>query len=102
MVVSLLLLGSCQTVEPVRNDADVGGHAVSAAPEAGSVSLDLLVGSDSQVLEATVGKTSGFQKIDEAAVQHALQAWRFTPGTVNDKPPAFRQKVKVTFKAVDH
>lgn len=69
--------------------------------EEGSVTVDLLVGPDGKVLEAKVGTSSGYPRLDEAAVKHALRAWRFTPGTENGKPVAFRHQVKVTFKIVD-
>jgi hypothetical protein len=35
--------------------------------------------------------------LDDAALQHALQHWRFTPGTENGKPVAMWYSVRAVF-----
>ncbi len=66
--------------------------------EEGSVVLQVLVGPDGAVKDGKVQKSSGFPRLDEAALKHALRAWRFTPGTEDGTPVATWHSVKVTFK----
>jgi len=66
--------------------------------EEGSVVLQVLVGVDGNVQDGKVQKSSGFPRLDEAALKHALRAWRFTPGTEDGAPVATWHSVKVTFK----
>ncbi len=69
--------------------------------EAGSVVLALLVGEDGKVKEAKVETSSGFPRLDEAAVKEALRRWKFIPGTEEGKPTTMWHKVKVTFRLED-
>lgn len=66
--------------------------------EEGSVILQVMVGTDGKVQEAKVQTSSGFPRLDEAALKHALRAWRFNPGTEDGKPVAMWHSIKVTFK----
>ena len=66
--------------------------------EEGSVVLQVLVGPDGSVQDGKVQTSSGFPRLDEAALKHALRAWRFTPGTEDGTPVATWHSVKVTFK----
>ena len=66
--------------------------------EEGSVVLQVLVGVDGKVQDGKVQTSSGFPRLDEAALKHALRAWRFTPGTEDGKPVTAWHSVKVTFK----
>jgi len=66
--------------------------------EEGSVVLQVLVGPDGKVQDAKVQTSSGKARLDEAALKHALRAWRFTPGTEDGKPVTTWHSVKVTFK----
>lgn len=66
--------------------------------EQGSVVLQVLVGADGKVQDGKVQKSSGFSRLDEAALKHALRAWRFTPGTEDGKPVTAWHSVKVTFR----
>jgi protein TonB len=66
--------------------------------EEGSVVLALLVGEDGKVKEAKVETSSGFARLDEAAVKEALRRWTFKAGSEDGKPKAMWHKVKVTFK----
>mgnify|MGYP003406633713 CR=1 FL=1 len=66
--------------------------------EEGSVVLQVLVGPDGKVQDGKVQKSSGFPRLDEAALKHALRAWRFTPGSEDGNPVTTWHSVKVTFK----
>jgi protein TonB len=66
--------------------------------EEGSVVLQVLVGADGSVMDGKVQTSSGFPRLDEAALKHALRAWRFTPGTEDGAPVQTWHSVKVTFK----
>lgn len=66
--------------------------------EEGSVVLQVLVGADGKVQDGKVKTSSGFPRLDEAALKHALRAWRFTPGTEDGVPVTAWHSVKVTFK----
>ncbi len=66
--------------------------------EEGSVVLQVLVATDGSVKDGKVQTSSGFPRLDEAALKHALRAWRFTPGTEDGTPVQTWHSVKVTFK----
>ena len=55
--------------------------------EEGTVRLRFLIGTEGQVLQAEVEKSSGFPRLDEAA-RAALAKCQFRPGTVDGKPEA--------------
>lgn len=69
--------------------------------EAGTVVLEVVVAEDGTVQDATVVTSSGYERLDQAAVAHAKRAWRFIPGTEDGKPVAMRKQMKVTFKITD-
>jgi protein TonB len=56
------------------------------AKEQGITTLQLYVSESGRVTDAKVAKSSGFQKLDAAAVEFAKRKWRYVPGTVNGKP----------------
>jgi protein TonB len=66
--------------------------------EEGSVILQVLVGPDGTVQDGKVQQSSGHTRLDEAALKHALRAWRFTPGTDGGKPITMWKTIKVTFQ----
>lgn len=66
--------------------------------EEGQVVLLLTVDEEGRVIEATVDKSSGFERLDEAAVREATRRWRLIPGTVNGKPSTMQHRIAVTFK----
>ena len=66
--------------------------------EEGSVVVQVLVGPDGTVSDGKIQTSSGFPRLDEAALKHALRAWRFTPGTEDGKPVSVWNSVKVTFR----
>ena len=66
--------------------------------EEGSVVVQVWVGPDGTVSDGKIQTSSGFPRLDEAALKHALRAWRFTPGTEDGKPVSVWHSVKVTFR----
>jgi protein TonB len=68
--------------------------------EEGAVVLLLTLDEDGRVTEATVDTSSGFERLDEAAVKEAKRPrnWKFVPGTVNGKPAPMQFKFRVVFK----
>jgi protein TonB len=71
------------------------------AGEAGTVQLRVYVLENGRVREAQVSASSGFPRLDEAAVREATRAWRFVPGTQDGKPAAMWHEIKVTFRLTD-
>ncbi len=71
------------------------------AGEAGTVQLRVYVLENGRVREAQVSASSGFPRLDEAAVREATRAWRFIPGTQDGKPAAMWHEIKVTFRLTD-
>jgi protein TonB len=65
--------------------------------EEGVVLLMLTVNEDGRVTEAKVEKSSGFERLDEAAVKEALRSYRFLPGSVNGKSAVTRISLPVRF-----
>jgi protein TonB len=53
------------------------------AKEQGITTLQLYVSESGRVTEAKVAKSSGFPKLDNAAVEYAKKKWRYVPGTIN-------------------
>ncbi len=68
--------------------------------EEGIVILLLTVDEDGRVTESKVDTTSGFDRLDEAALKESLRPrlWRFVPGTINGKASAMQFKFRVVFK----
>lgn len=69
--------------------------------EEGSVTLALLVGPDGKVAEIKMEKSSGFPRLDEAALKQVPRAWRFLPGSVDGKPEAMWYSIIVTWKLTE-
>ena len=69
--------------------------------EEGSLILTLYVKEDGKVGEAKVQESSGFPKLDEAAVREAVRRWRFIPATLEGKAVAAWHQVKVTFRLTE-
>lgn len=68
--------------------------------ETGSVVVALLVGTDGKVTDSRVEQSSGFPRLDQAALK-GLSRCRFTAGTLDGKPEASWQVLKYTFKPAD-
>jgi protein TonB len=69
--------------------------------EEGTVVLLLYVRADGTVQEARVDKSSGYSKLDEAAVREALRSWRFLPAMNAGTAVAAWLRFPVNFKLTD-
>lgn len=65
--------------------------------ETGTVLLALSIDTEGRVADSRVEKSSGFPRLDEAALA-ALSKCRFRPGTVNDTPQASWVKLRYVWK----
>ena len=74
--------------------------ASEQAGEAGRVVLALLIGPDGKVLSSKVDTTSGFPRLDRAAVQ-ALSLCHFSPPMVDGKPGQAWGRLAYVFKEAD-
>lgn len=70
-----------------------------AAREEGSVVLLLTVDDTGDVVTANVEQSTGYERLDNAAVTAAVNSWRFIPGRVNGTPVEMEMKIKVSFEA---
>ena len=70
--------------------------------EAGTVVMLLTVNEEGKVTDAKIDQSSGFERLDEAAVKEALRAWKLLPGTVGGKPVTMQYRFRVTFKITDN
>lgn len=66
--------------------------------EQGVVILEIYVQEDGKVGDARVHTSSGFPRLDEAAVKEAKRRWRLLPGTRNGSPQAAWMQIKVRFQ----
>jgi protein TonB len=64
--------------------------------EQGTVVLRVLIGIDGTAAQAEVAKSSGFERLDHAALQ-AVRRWKYRPGTRNGVPEAMWFNVPVKF-----
>jgi protein TonB len=71
------------------------------AGEAGTVVLQVYVLESGKAGEVKVHKSSGFEKLDEAAVREVQRNWRFVPGKEDGKPVAMWHTFAVTFRLTD-
>jgi protein TonB len=67
--------------------------------EQGSVILALYIQADGRVSDAKVQKSSGYARLDEAAVREAMKgSWHFFPATQGGAPVPAWHAIKVTFR----
>jgi TonB family protein len=68
--------------------------------EQGTVGLKIALSQRGVVMGAVVERTSGFQRLDDAAVDYAMAQWHYQPGVqaLRDMPAEMR--LDVTFKLV--
>ena len=64
--------------------------------EQGRVVVRALIGADGQATQATVKTSSGFDRLDEAAVTTVLK-WRYVPGKRNGVAEAMWFDVPITW-----
>lgn len=69
--------------------------------EAGTLALDILVGADGHVRDARVSQSSGYDRLDQAAVSEAKQHWHLRPATRNGVPFEQWLTLKVVFRFAD-
>jgi len=69
--------------------------------EEGVVTLLLTVDENGRVSEAQVSESSGFERLDEAAIKEALRRWRLIPGTINGKASSMQFRFAVRFRIED-
>jgi protein TonB len=71
------------------------------AGEEGTVTLQVMVLDSGRAGEVKVAKSSGFPKLDEAAVNEVKRNWRFVPGKEDGKPVSMWHTFAVTFRLTD-
>lgn len=71
------------------------------AGETGTVILEVYVLENGRAGDVRVKQSSGFPKLDEAAVREVKRSWRLVPGTENGKPVPMWGQFAVTFKLTD-
>ena len=65
--------------------------------EQGTVMLRLEISTDGSVTNATVEKSSGSSRLDQAAITWVIQNWRYQPATKNGVPVATTTEAAVKF-----
>ena len=68
------------------------------AGEEGTVQLQVFVLESGRAGEVKVAKSSGFPKLDEAAINEVKRNWRFVPGKEDGKPVSMWHTFAVTFR----
>jgi periplasmic protein TonB len=71
------------------------------AGEAGTVVLEIYVLENGRAGDVRVKTSSGFPKLDDAALREVKRSWRLIPGTENGKPVPMWVAMAVTFKLTD-
>jgi periplasmic protein TonB len=66
--------------------------------EQGTVVLEVLVDASGHAVEAKVVQSSGFARLDDAAIAGVKANYRFVPGTIDGKPQPMRYTFKFTWK----
>ena len=66
--------------------------------EQGSVVLQVLVGVDGGVLETKLVQSSGYDRLDQAALRELKTSYRFIPGTIDGKPQPMWYMIKYNWK----
>ena len=66
--------------------------------ETGTVVLEALVDPSGRATDVKVVQSSGFPRLDQAAVDGVKANYRFAPGTVDGKPQPMHYTFKFTWK----
>jgi periplasmic protein TonB len=66
--------------------------------EEGRVILEVYVLDNGRVADATVLKSSGYARLDQAALEEVKRGWRLLPGTEDGKPTAMWVRLAVRFR----
>jgi protein TonB len=75
--------------------------AARRAGEEGTVTLKVFVTEGGRAGQVEVAKSSGFPKLDEAAVKEVQRNWRFVPGKEDGKAVSMWHTFAVTFRLTD-
>ncbi len=75
--------------------------AARRAGEEGSVTLKAFITASGRAEQVEVVKSSGYPRLDEAAVKEVQRNWRFVPGKEDGKPAAMWHTFTVTFRLTD-
>jgi periplasmic protein TonB len=65
------------------------------------VQLQVLVLESGRAGEVKVARSSGFPKLDEAAINEVKRNWRFVPGKEDGKPVSMWHTFAVTFRLTE-
>ena len=71
------------------------------AGEEGTVQLQVFVLESGRAGEVKVARSSGFPKLDEAAINEVKRNWRFVPGKEDGKPVSMWHTFAVTFRLTE-
>jgi len=105
LVLPSVLICGCATVEPTP-PVPVTSHAVSVvdyppesvlAQEHGTAALRFVVATDGSVDDIQVVRSSGFSRLDQAAVTMVQSRWRYQPATASGRPVRERVSANVAF-----
>ncbi len=66
--------------------------------EQGAVVLQVLVDIDGRVIDSKLVKSSGFDRLDQAALEGVKTSYRFVPGTVDGKPQQMWHTITINWK----
>jgi protein TonB len=66
--------------------------------EQGFLLIEVLVDEQGRAVEAKLVQSSGFPRLDQAALAGVKDNYRFAPGTVDGKPAPMRFTFKFTWK----
>jgi periplasmic protein TonB len=69
--------------------------------EEGRVTLALLIGADGRVTDGKVDRSSGYPRLDQAALEAARRTMRFLPGTEDGRPRAMWHRITIAFRLDD-
>ena len=65
--------------------------------ESGRVTVRVLIGPDGRAQEARIQRSSGFDRLDQVALETARDRWRYVPGTRGGVPEAMWFNVPINF-----
>jgi TonB family protein len=68
--------------------------------EQGTVGLKIALSRSGVVMGAVVERTSGFQRLDDAAVDYAMVQWHYQPSIQAHRDIPAEMRIDVTFKLV--
>ena len=66
--------------------------------ESGRVVVRVLIGPDGRAQDARIQRSSGFERLDQLALETTRDRWRYVPGTRNGVPEAMWFNVPLVFE----